>query len=278
VDELDAGGAAWTMEQAGGALWVQVDPPVDAIVRIDIKSGKATPAVPGGHHVASGPEGVWVSSETWLERVEPDDGKRIHRVPIGGDIALGAGSVWVFNAEGLHRVDPATGTVALEVARRSTELCLEPGGLHVAFGSAWVACKEGKVLRIEIERGKVTQIPTESGSHSFAATDAAVWVTNYEAGTVSRIDATSNAVTTIPDVGNYTGITAGGGYVWTSSNDGIAKIDPETASIVATAHLEYGLGVEIYDLVWDKGTIWATYQSNLVMKVDASKAVSAPTN
>jgi hypothetical protein len=271
VDKLDAGGDGWAMVMSSGALWIQVDPPVDAIVRIDVESGAAVPAVPGGHSVESGPEGLWVVGEDWLARVDPADGNEALRVDIGGDFALGEGSVWVFNEEGLHRIDPATGKVADPVARGAAALCDEPAGLIVAFDSAWLACKEGKVLRLAIPSGEVTAITTDLGSHTLTVTDTAVWVSNYLAGNVSRIDASTNTATTVPGVGEGVGITTGGGYVWASAAQGIAKIDPATASVVETFDLGTDVGINLYELVWDNGIIWASTRSSQVLKVDPSR-------
>ena len=53
LGSVGAGGAGWSLAVAGGSLWVQVDPPIDAIVRIDIETGSSEPAVPLGHKVES---------------------------------------------------------------------------------------------------------------------------------------------------------------------------------------------------------------------------------
>lgn len=268
VEELDAGGDGWAMVMSHGALWIQVDPPVDAIVRIDVDSGEAQPAVPGGHSVESGPEGLWVVGEDWLARVDPTTGAEDLRLDIDGEFALAEGSVWVFNKKGLHRIDPASGRIAEPTAREDAPLCYESAGLIVAFDSAWVACKEGKVLRISIPSGEVTAITTDGGSHTLTATSTAVWVSNYLAGTVSRIDPSTDTATTVPGAGAGVGITNGGGFVWASTGLGIAKIDPETGSVVETLDLGNGFGSNLYELVWDSGFIWASTRSSQVLKVD----------
>jgi hypothetical protein len=138
--------------------------------------------------------------------------------------------------------------------------------LVVAFGSAWLACKEGKVVRIEIPSGKPTTITTGAGAHTFAVTNGAVWVTNYQADSVSRIDPTSGRVTLTNGAGSGVGITSGGGYVWAAAGNGIAKIDPETSSIVDMIDLGPG---QCYELVWDDGIIWVSTRGSRVLKVDA---------
>jgi hypothetical protein len=269
VGEFDAGGAGWAMTKAGGALWIQVDPPVDAIVRIDVATGSTAPAVPFGHKARSGSEGLWVVAGDWLARVEPATGKETLRVPMGGAFALADGAVWLLNDLGLHRIDASTGKVGDPVGPSISSVCDSPKDLVVAFDSAWLACKEGKVVRIDVSRGDLTSITTARGADKFAVTDDAVWVTNYQADSVSRIDPETNQVTTLADAGSGVGITSGGGYVWAATANGIAKIDPATASIVDA--IELGPG-EYYELVWDEGIIWVSTRGNRVLKVDPSKA------
>jgi DNA-binding beta-propeller fold protein YncE len=267
IESFDAGGAGWAMTKAGGALWIQVDPPVDAIVRIDAETGAATPAVPGGHVAKSGPEGLWVVGADWLSRVDPATGKQSLRVPMGGEFALGDGAVWLSNKLGLHRIDPETGVVDKPIAPSVESPCQDAKDLVVAFDSAWLACKEGHVVRIDIATGDSTTIPTALGANKLAVTEEGVWVTNYQAGSVSRIDSKTNEVTTIPGTGSGVGITSGDGYIWAAMPHGISKIDPGTASIVDT--ISFGLG-EYYGLVWDDGVIWASTRGNRVLKIDVS--------
>jgi streptogramin lyase len=269
VGELDAGGAGWAMTKIGGALWIQVDPPVDAIVRIDVASEVAAPAVAGGIDAKSGPEGLWVVCCDGFARVDPATGKEMFRVPQDGAFALAEGSVWSLSEDRLQRLDPQSGKVVGKPVGPIAPSECQFKDMIVAFGSAWLACKEGKVVRIDASSGKVTSVTTQLGAHTFALTDAAVWVTNYQAGSVSRIDPATNLVTTIEGAGSGVGITSGGGYVWASTPRGIAKIDPATAAIVGTIDLGPGA---YYELVWDDGIIWASTRGSRVLKIDASKA------
>jgi hypothetical protein len=263
VGEFDAGGDGWAMTKAGGALWIQVDAPVDAIVRIDTATGSTMPAVPLGWKAKSGSEGLWVVCCDWLARVDPATGKETLRIPMGGAFALADGAAWLFNETGLHRIDAKTGTVAKPVGPSSSSVCDAAKDLAIAFGSAWVACKEGKVVRVDVSSGGATTIATGAGSHTFTVADGSVWVTNYKAGSVSRIDPKTNEVTTIDGAGSGVGITSGGGYVWAAASNGIAKIDPATNSIVQEVDLGAG---EYYELVWDDGIIWASTRGSHVLK------------
>jgi hypothetical protein len=268
VDEFDAGGAGWGMTKAGGALWIQVDPPVDAIVRIDVETGDAKRAVYGGHYPEAGDEGLWVVSGAWLAKVDAATGDQILRIPVAGAMALADGAVWLLNEDGLYRVDAESGDVADPIGAGVVDETCSRKQLLMAFGSAWLACKEGRVIRIDVETGESAIIPTAAGAHTFAVTDDAVWVTNYQAGSVSHIDPATNEATQIQGAGGGVGITSGHGFVWAAAPNGIAKIDPATKSIVDVVDLGYG---EYYELVWDDGIIWASTRTNRVLKVDPSK-------
>lgn len=267
---FDVGGKGWSMTKAGDALWIQVDPPIDAIVRVDATTGATMTVAPAGRKAKSGPEGLWVQTATFLARLDPESGAETLRVPIEGQaqFALAEGSAWLLDGEELHRIDAETGAIADSIATAASAECADHKELAVAFESAWLACAEGFVIRIDLETGDTTAITADWGAHTFAITPDAVWVTNYEQGTVSRIEPETNEVTTVEDAGWGVGITTGGGYVWAAAERGIAKIDPESRAIVGTVHLGYG---QYYELVWDEGVIWASTRQSKILKVDPTK-------
>lgn len=266
---LEVGGNGWAMAKLGDALWIQVDPPVDAIVRVDTTTGATLAAAPEGHKVKAGAAGLWVVGGGWLGRFDPASGSEIVRLPIGGAFALDGDTVWLLDDEGLHRIDAETGEIVDLIKSDAGAECAKWKDLVVAFESAWLACSEGgRVIRIDVKTGDTTSIPTGWGAHTFAVLDDSIWVTNYEAGSVSRIDAESNEVTTVADAGHGVGITAGDGFVWAATERGIAKIDPESRSIVGTVYLGWG---QYYELVWDAGVIWTSTRGSTILKVDPTK-------
>jgi hypothetical protein len=265
---FDVGGKGWGMTTTGDALWIQVDPPVDSIVRVDATTGSTLATAPGGHKPKAGAAGLWVLGPDWLVRLDPASGAEILRVPLGGTFALAEDAVWLLNEEGLHRIDAESGAAADPISSDASAECLERKELVIAFSSAWVACAEGLVVRIDLETGDTTKILTGWGAHTFAVTKDAVWVTNYQIGTISRIDSQTNEVTSIEDAGSGVGITAGDGYIWAAAPRGIAKIDPETRSIVGMVDLGFG---QYYELVWDAGVIWASTRGSKILKVDPTK-------
>jgi DNA-binding beta-propeller fold protein YncE len=180
-------------------------------------------------------------------------------------VAEAGGGVWILTAAGVQAVDPDTGEVGTSGGAFDPDLCWEWKDMVVAFSSAWVACGEGRVVRIDVATGAATTIDTAVGAHTLAVTDGAVWVTNYRSDSISRIRADTNEVVTTPGAGKGVGITSGGGFIWASTYSGIAKVDPTTASIVDEVELDEG---EYYELVWDRGTIWASTRGPRVLHID----------
>lgn len=265
---FDVGGDGWAMAATEDHLWIQVDPPVDAIVRVDKRTGEATPMVPRGWRAEVGPGGLWVGSGDWLVNVDPATGKQSRRVAPGGNFTLAEGKGWLHSRDGtVSSLDVGTGKVS-RVATVDPALC-EQKDIAMAFEVVWLACKEGHVLRVPLDGGKPTVIPTGLGSHTFALTEDAVWVTNYQDGdgSISRIDPDTNQMTKLQGVGSGVGITAGGGFVWSADWLGIAKIDPRTATIVG--HLPVDPD-SYYELVWDDGVIWASTRGSRLLKIDAT--------
>ncbi len=262
--EIDVGDAGWGMTMAGGALWIQVDPPTDAIVRVDLATGEATPAVPRGHFPRSGGAGLWVVGEDFLASVDPETGAELLRVATRGQLAVTDDAVWIITESGLHEIDPTDGHV-----RRTTQVldvdCSDPSALVMAFDSAWLACKEGSVQRIDPESGAVTSIVMGAGTHTFHVSDAAVWATNYRAGTTARIDPSTNAVTTIQGVGNGIGITEGGGLIWVATTNELVGLDADGTEKrrVAVPPAQFW-----YDLVWTEEGIWGSTAGPSIYLID----------
>jgi hypothetical protein len=249
-------------------LWVQVDPPVDSVVRVDKRTGEAVPMVPEGHRPEVGPDGLWVLGADWLVKVDPATGKQSRRVAAGGNFTLAEGKGWLYSQDGtVSSLEVGTGKVR-SVAIVDPALCQQKD-IAMAFGVVWLACKEGHVVRVPLDGGKPTVIPTGPGSHTFALTDDAVWVTNYQDGdgSISRIDPRTNETMKLQGVGSGVGITAGGGYVWSGDYLGIAKIDPRTATVVG--HLPVDPD-SYYELVWDDGVIWASTRGSELLEIDAT--------
>jgi virginiamycin B lyase len=167
-------------------------------------------------------------------------------------VAIAGAFAWVATDDGqLTRFDLQTGAVAGTLPLNGA-VCQAMG---VGFQSVWVSnCDNPTIVRLNIAR-------------FLAVGPDSVWVLNDTAGTVSRIDPTTNQVaatitvsTTAIDGGD---IAVGGGYVWARVSDAlVAKIDPASNTVVARygpANGSGSVGAD-NDAVWisveQQRTVW----------------------
>jgi YVTN family beta-propeller protein len=122
---------------------------------------------------------------------------------------------------------------------------------------------------IDSKTGKLgAQIAVGAQPAGVAAVPGAIWVTNADDGTVSRIDPETHAVVQTIRVGaGPAGISIGSGAVWALNGlDGmISRIDPRTNQVVQTIPVGNGPTAISYGL----GALWvASAADNTVSKID----------
>jgi YVTN family beta-propeller protein len=105
-------------------------------------------------------------------------------------------------------------------------------------------------------------VPVGFSPSSVAAGQRALWVANYNDGTVSRIDlATHEVVDTIPAVSTPSGISVGAGAVWVANNytGTVSRIDPNVNRVVgqpiAVGNAPSGVAV-------GDGSVWVANSSD----------------
>ena len=221
-----------------GAVWV-ANLGDGTVMRIDPKSNKAGPPIHvggGPTDLVIGPESVWVATEAdRLVRIDEGtsqvSGSAIH-VKSDGAIALAGGRLWV--------ADMDDGTVRSIDAR--TELIVDtpipvgdtPVDLAVGRRFLWVSLGgEHLVKQVDLAAGPLSK---EREAHIpgrpeyLARVDRALWITDAENESVSRIDALSGRMVGRPiRVGEDPGgIAAGGSAVWVTSavDDSVSRIEP----------------------------------------------------
>jgi hypothetical protein len=265
IRQIELAAPGWAMTLVGDALWVQVDAPTDALVRIDITTGAIVPVVPGAHRARAGDFGIWTWGQDFRVRLDPVTGRELVRIDSGGQLAAGTDGLWALSDGMLERLDPLTG--AVEATLEIDGSACGQKDLAVGFGSAWLTCKGGSVDRVDLATGALVRIETSEGSHTPLVTSDAVWVTNYIANTTSRIDPATNAVLTKADIGGGIGITEGGGFVWVAADRELVALNPTGTVIrrVAAPAARY-----LYDLVWTEEGIWASSAGRLLYLIDVS--------
>ena len=111
---------------------------------------------------------------------------------------------------------------------------------------------------LDPESGEITAIVgLDDRPGSVAASEDAVWVTNPDGGTVTRIDPNGQAVVDSIQVGeNPTGIAVGEDAVWIVNSGGpsVSRISPDTNSVVDTI----GVGNGPAGIAVGEGAVWVT--------------------
>ncbi len=226
--------AGWTV--GGGAVWV-ADANEPQVIRVDAQYGSTSRI-----HLPKGPE-------------EGNEN------PVA--VAFGAGSLWVSQGPRILRLDPATGKVRATIPSNDAHLLtfgdgalyavtqytgdffkVDPGSntiqwrshlhpwlpdIEAAAGWVWVTVdSDAGVYRIsEADGSQSGFVHTGDGSGALAFGGGSIWVGNWRAGTVSRVNPVSSAVKTFPTGNAPNGLTvAPDGRVWV----GIAARPPDYAA------------------------------------------------
>lgn len=251
------GAPAWSAKAAGGGIWIQVDPPIDQLVRVDTASGEVSAGVDGGRGLGTDGESVWVArGPAGVAQLDPATAEVLMEIPADASyVAVGGGSVWTTSDVAIERWDAATGAQLASIPAEVAEFT----ELLYAHDALWVTAKaDGLLLRVDpVSNTVAATIETGSGAHGIAADAEAVWVTNYRANTVSRVDPSTNSVAaTVDGVGSGVGIAAGSDAIWVSTQGtGISRIDPTTneATVVIELPFEWNYGLAV-----DAGMLWVT--------------------
>ncbi|HET9722436.1 MAG TPA: protein kinase [Actinomycetota bacterium] len=273
----------------GGGGEAGLVPAPDTVARIDA----ATLAFEGSVGVGENPIGVtlgdgsvWVinQADQTVQRIDPATGEVLATkaslgTPTG--IAYGEDAVWITNGYG--SAEGTSQVVRVNPADDSVRSAFETPGakaIVVAFGSVWLADENGdRVLRYDPatgERRAAIKLPDGSlPSYLAVGTGASegIWVVNDLAGTVSRIDPTTDEVVDRLSVDAPYAVAADDRGVWVSSNanDSLVRIDPETGITIETLSLDGGNRIPNGPTTIALSEDWVWLASNLdpvVVRID----------
>ena len=231
VQTVGLGLAATDLVEARGVVWVATGSD-NNIVRIDARSGGvlarakiSQDASASAYAVAAGADAIWVGSGGDIYKIDSSSHELVGRWHYGGgvnDLVVDGGSVWlVSSAETVVRVSGKTIRPTAEA-----RIGVIPTALAVGDGSIWVAAPDpldphAAVWRLDPITARVTQTTRLGKVVGYPPTldiafgEGAIWVSSFDAGTVTRLDpATGNVVATIPIGGHPSGIAVGANRVW----------------------------------------------------------------
>ena len=176
-----------------GSVWLVLDKN-GKLARIDPVSGavKAVIAIPPGSYnpVFSGGR-VWVTRAEGSEitPVDAATGKVLPSIPTGPGprfLSSGEGKIWTLN-QGDGSV---TSIATSDLAARTIGLGIpgHGGDIAVGGGMVWTSMPKVPLSAIDASTGALKCQWAGAGGDSLAVGHDAIWLTDYHAGTISRID------------------------------------------------------------------------------------------
>src|SRR5262249_28891773 len=166
----------------------------------------------------------------------------------------------------VRRIDPRFNASTLET-RIANVVPGEAGSVTADRGHIWVAPSFGLLSRLDPRTARVVErIDPNSGVTGLAAGDGAVWVTDADAGTVTRI-ASAGRLAPVAVGHGPNGIAVGAGSIWVadSLDDAVARIDPVKRRVVARIPVgQTPTGVAV-----GGGSVWvANSQDGTISRID----------
>ena len=164
-------------------------------------------------------------------------------------------------AENRNRVlasyDAKTGAEIARIALPSTS-----NGVLVDFGAVWVAGTEkGELYRIDPESNQiVATIALHAKPRFLTSGEGSVWVLNQLDGTVQRIEGKTGELLATIETGvpGSSDITAGGGFIWTSSQLlPVIQIDPTTNGLRGKFRAPSNVDMGDY-IRYGSGSLWVS--------------------
>ena len=234
--------------------------PGDVVFRIDPRTNRVVDRIPVDppSGLAFGHGSVWATSAGYgtVSRIDPQRDKVVAKIKVGRgavDIAAdeSSGAVWVASGHlpkdyggydfpkysedrNLTRVDPTTNRVVEEIP---IEAHSQYGGgannVAVGEGAVWVLSGDGNLLKVDPATNEIAAMVSVGDSPSHLAVyGGGVWaMVQVKEFRLVRVDPhTMNIVASedigpIPKIGTGA-LAAGGGYVWFSSGEGLARVSP----------------------------------------------------
>lgn len=224
---------------------------------------------------------VWVSNEVdgTVSRIDPATNEIVATIAIGESGPGGAGASWLAatdeavwvvneNALAIARIDPSTNEVVGTIDLPSgTPTAFAVSGIAYGHGSLWVtdASSNARLVRLNPETGAVEAEIAVDVPQGVAVSADAVWVSNYEANTVTRIDPATNQIVAAIQVGGAPvdlEVSEGTAWIGNRSSGSVSRIDATINEVVATIDIflpgSSSQRVQPAALAVGAGAVWVT--------------------
>jgi DNA-binding SARP family transcriptional activator/ABC-type transport system substrate-binding protein len=240
----------------GHTLWVNSG---DDLVKMDIALGKEVDrfelddlgqGAGVAEGVAAGANSVWVSRSVGrgqILRLDPETGRPEHvwdNVTPYLNLAYRDGSLWVADEHGIARIDSRTNLLT-PVSGIHGNCGGGGGGCVMAGGGAgWTSHESnGSVYKVDRDGHIAATYTIGIGARFLSFSDGILWVANYDAGTVTGIDAVTGKLTATYRFGHPVGPMAAGNGVLLASLEPGRPIEERIAALpgtVATFFAHFG--------------------------------------
>ena len=268
-----------------GAVWV-ANTEDETVSRIDPVTRERGRTIDVGDYpsdVVVGGGTVWVALGALAElaRINPEQDEAASPIPALGEgipcgaprasLAVGGRAVWfACEAADLGRIDLRTGAAArvgLEAGLLTSPSSVLPVFSDIVFGleSLWIVNRAANSV-IEVDPSTIQRlrdITVGKSPTAIAVGQGALWVTNFDDDTVTRITVPGRGQTVELDmfeVGDGPlDVAVGEGAVWVVSrlDRTLTRLDPESGDVTATIDL----GNEPQRVAAGEGAVWATVRA-----------------
>jgi YVTN family beta-propeller protein len=255
---LGQGGSGGGLNIAGNAV-AEIDPQLNEVVG-------EVPVGARPESIAYGSGSLWVANldDQSVSRIDPATRTVKRSVPVEETptgLATSPRAVWVVGSDPtspsvtVRRIDPQFDNVA-DKTQIGNVVPGGPGSVATRGDAVWVAPSSGLLSRLSPRGARVVQrIDPNAGPTAVAIGPDAVWVTDSDANTVTRIDPTG-LLTPIAVGHGPRGIAVGEGAVWVADtlDDAVIRIDPGTRAVTTTVPVGRApTGVAV-----GAGSVWVT--------------------
>jgi YVTN family beta-propeller protein len=217
----------------------------NAVAEIDPQKNRVVGQVQVGARpdsIGFGSGSLWVANleDQTVSRIDPTS-LTVKLIPVTDTptgLATSPGAVWVVGSTPtspsvtVRRIDPRFNNIAGKT-RIGNVVPGGPGSVATQGNAVWVAPSSGLLSRLSTRSTQaVQQVDPNAGPTAIAVGAGAVWVTDSDANTVTRIDPTG-LVTPIPVGHGPSAIAIGAGAIWVADtlDDAIVRIDPSTRAV-----------------------------------------------